>query len=148
MNVQCKIMDSRLLNCMPAYASMGSAGLDLRMMSDFPKLLHPGRAELVPTGLSIYIGDPGYMALILPRSGMGHKLGVVLGNGVGLIDSDYQGPLMMSLLNRTDEPLVLQPLERVAQLVFVPVVQATLSIVDQFTTNTERGQGGFGSTGR
>ena len=131
----------------PAYATAGSAGLDLRACVDEPLVLEPGRTELVPTGLSIHIGDPGLAALILPRSGLGHKHGIVLGNLVGLIDSDYQGPLMVSCWNRGPSAFTLQPLERLAQLVIVPVVHARFRRVESFE-GSARGEGGFGSTGR
>ena len=132
---------------LPTYATPGSAGLDLRACLDAPLTLQPNAWQLVPTGISVYIKDPGYAALILPRSGLGHKHGIVLGNLVGLIDSDYQGPLMVSCWNRGSEPFTIQPLERIAQLVIVPVVQAQFRQVDSFDAS-ERGEGGFGSTGR
>lgn len=132
---------------LPAYATSGSAGLDLRACIDVPLTLRPGATELVPTGLAIHIADPAYAAMILPRSGLGHKHGIVLGNLVGLIDSDYQGPLMVSVWNRGQEEFVLQPMERLAQLVVVPVQQIEFDIVDEFDDST-RGAGGFGSTGR
>ena len=132
---------------LPAYATPGSAGLDLRACLEEAITLEPGQTTLVPTGLAIHIEDPGYAALILPRSGLGHKHGVVLGNLVGLIDSDYQGQLMISTWNRGATAFTLNPLERLAQLVIVPVVQATFNIVDDFA-QSERGAGGFGSTGK
>ncbi|TXI94016.1 MAG: dUTP diphosphatase [Aquabacterium sp.] len=132
---------------LPAYATPGSAGLDLRACVDTPVVLEPGQAQLIPTGLAMHLGDPGLAAMILPRSGLGHKHGIVLGNLVGLIDSDYQGPLMVSCWNRGSEPFTIQPLERIAQLVIVPVVQAQFRQVDSFDAS-ERGEGGFGSTGR
>jgi dUTP pyrophosphatase len=132
---------------LPAYATGGSAGMDLRACIDAPLELAPGRAELVPTGLSIWLEDPGLAAVLLPRSGLGHKHGVVLGNLVGLIDSDYQGPLMVSCWNRGAAPYTVQPGERIAQLVVVPVVQVALEVVDEFRA-TARGAGGFGSSGR
>jgi dUTP pyrophosphatase len=131
---------------LPAYATAGSAGLDLRACIDADLLLEPGRAELIPTGLAIYVQDPGLAAVILPRSGLGHKHGVVLGNLVGLIDSDYQGQLMVSCWNRGREPFTIRPGERIAQLVVVPVVQVDLQVVEDFST-TQRGGGGFGSSG-
>jgi dUTP pyrophosphatase len=131
---------------LPAYATAGSAGMDLRACLDTSLLLEPGRAELIPTGLAIYVEDPGLAAVILPRSGLGHKHGVVLGNLVGLIDSDYQGQLMVSLWNRGSEPFVVQPMDRIAQLIVVPVVQVALNVVDSFAAS-ERGAAGFGSTG-
>ncbi|AMM13224.1 MULTISPECIES: dUTP diphosphatase [Burkholderiaceae] len=147
MKLDIKILDARMRDYLPAYATSGSAGLDLRACLDAPITLEPGQTTLVPTGLAIHIEDPGYAALILPRSGLGHKHGVVLGNLVGLIDSDYQGQLMISTWNRGDTAFTLNPLERLAQLVIVPVVQATFNIVDDFA-QSERGAGGFGSTGK
>ncbi len=141
-----RVLDERIATQMPAYATPGSAGLDLRACIDAPLVLAPGQASLIATGLSIHIADPGLAAIILPRSGLGHKHGIVLGNLVGLIDSDYQGPLMVSCWNRGDATYTVQPLERIAQLVIVPVVQATFQRVDSFEA-TERGSGGFGSTG-
>jgi len=131
---------------LPAYATDGSAGLDLRACLDEPLLLEPGQAHLVPTGLAIHLDDPGLAAVLLPRSGLGHKHGVVLGNLVGLIDSDYQGQVMVSTWNRGSHPYTIQPGERIAQMVIVPVVQAALEIVDSFE-ESERGAGGFGSSG-
>lgn len=131
---------------LPAYATAGSAGLDLRACINQDLLLEPGRAELIPTGLAIYVEDPGLAAVVLPRSGLGHKHGVVLGNLVGLIDSDYQGQLMVSCWNRGREPFTIRPGERIAQLVVVPVVQVDLQVVEDFST-TARGAGGFGSSG-
>jgi dUTP pyrophosphatase len=142
-----RILDERLRNGLPTYATPGAAGLDLRACLDIALTLAPGDTQLVPTGLAIHIGDPGYAALILPRSGLGHKHGIVLGNLVGLIDSDYQGQLMVSAWNRGHEPFTIQPLERIAQLVIVPVVQARFNVVDDFAAST-RGAGGFGSTGK
>ncbi|OTP70204.1 dUTP diphosphatase [Caballeronia sordidicola] len=147
MKLDIKILDARMRDYLPAYATSGSAGLDLRACLDAPITLEPGQTTLVPTGLAVHIEDPGYAALILPRSGLGHKHGVVLGNLVGLIDSDYQGQLMISTWNRGDTAFTLNPLERLAQLVIVPVVQATFNIVDDFA-QSERGAGGFGSTGK
>lgn len=144
--VDLKILDERLKDALPAYATTGSAGLDLKACITQPLTLAPGQTELIPTGMSIHLGDPGLAAMILPRSGWGHKHGIVLGNLVGLIDSDYQGPLMVSCWNRSQEPFVIQPLDRMAQLVIVPVLQADFNIVDEFEA-TERGEGGFGSTG-
>ena len=146
MQIDLKVLDERLHNYLPAYATPGSAGLDLRALLDAPVTIAPGETVLVRTGLAIHIGDPGYAALILPRSGLGHKKGIVLGNLVGLIDSDYQGELMISTWNRGSEPFVLEPFERLAQLVIVPVVQADFRLVDDFAAS-ERGAGGFGSTG-
>jgi dUTP pyrophosphatase len=145
--VDLRILDPRMAGRMPAYATAGSAGLDLRACLDAPLVLQPGAAELVPTGLAIHIGDPGYAAMLLPRSGLGHKHGIVLGNLVGLIDSDYQGPLMVSCWNRGLSAFTIEPLERIAQLVIVPVAQAEFRVVENFDAS-ERGSGGFGSTGR
>jgi dUTP pyrophosphatase len=142
-----KLLDERMANQLPAYATDGAAGLDLRACLDVPLELAPGQTTLIPTGLAIHIGDPAYAALILPRSGLGHKHGIVLGNLVGLIDSDYQGQLMVSCWNRGQDHFVIQPMERIAQLVIVPVVQARFELVDDFN-QSERGVGGFGSTGR
>ncbi|MCA1926214.1 MAG: dUTP diphosphatase [Thiobacillus sp.] len=142
-----KILDARLRDALPAYATPGSAGLDLRACIDAPIQLQPGATHLIPTGLAIHLADPGYAALILPRSGLGHKHGIVLGNLVGLIDSDYQGQLMVSAWNRGQSVFELAPMERLAQLVIVPVVQASFNVVDEFESS-ERGAGGFGSTGR
>jgi dUTP pyrophosphatase len=147
MKLDLKILDARMREQLPAYATTGSAGLDLHACLDEPLTLKPGETALVPTGLAIHVGDPGYAALILPRSGLGHKHGIVLGNLVGLIDSDYQGQLMISTWNRGQTTFVLNPMERLAQLVIVPVVQAEFNIVDDFE-QSERGAGGFGSTGK
>ena len=147
MKLDIKILDTRMRDYLPAYATTGSAGLDLRACLDEAITLEPGQTVLVPTGLAIHIEDPGYAAVILPRSGLGHKHGVVLGNLVGLIDSDYQGQLMISTWNRGATAFTLNPLERLAQMVIVPVVQATFNIVDDFA-QSERGAGGFGSTGK
>ena len=141
-----KVLDERMAAQLPAYATPGAAGLDLRACLDEPLHLAPGAAALIPTGLAIHIGDPGLAAMLLPRSGLGHKHGIVLGNLVGLIDSDYQGPLMVSCWNRSDRAFVLQPMERIAQLVIVPVVQADFRVVETFEASA-RGAGGFGSTG-
>ncbi len=145
MKLDLKILDARMRDQLPAYATTGNAGLDLRACLKEPLTLEPGQTALVPTGLAIHVGDPGYAALILPRSGLGHKHGIVLGNLVGLIDSDYQGELMISTWNRGETTFVLNPMERLAQLVIVPVVQAQFNIVDEFE-QSERGAGGFGST--
>jgi len=145
--VDIRILDPRMADCLPAYATPGSAGLDLRAALAEPLVLQPGQSELIPTGLSMHLGDPGLAAMILPRSGLGHKHGIVLGNLVGLIDSDYQGPLMVSCWNRSAQAFTIQPMERIAQLVIVPVVQASFRLVDGFEA-TQRGEGGFGSTGR
>ena len=147
MKVDVKILDPRLADQMPSYATPGSAGLDLRACLDAPLTLAPNAWQLVPTGLAIWLKDPAYAALILPRSGLGHKHGIVLGNLVGLIDSDYQGQLMVSCWNRSPTPFTLEPMERLAQLVIVPVVQASFNIVSEFPA-TERGEGGYGSTGK
>ena len=145
--VDIRILDPRMAEALPAYATPGSAGLDLRAALDQPLVLEPGQTELIPTGLSMHLGNPGLAAMILPRSGLGHKHGIVLGNLVGLIDSDYQGPLMVSCWNRGSQAFTIQPMERIAQLVIVPVVQASFRLVDSFDAS-ERGEGGFGSTGR
>ncbi len=142
-----KILDPRMREQLPAYATAGSAGLDLRACLQAPLTIEPGSTHLIPTGLAIHIADPGYAAMILPRSGLGHKHGIVLGNLVGLIDSDYQGELMVSTWNRGTTPFVLQPLDRLAQLVIVPVLQVEFDIVEEFGTS-QRGEGGFGSTGK
>ena len=148
MELDVKVLDPRLADQLPAYATPGSAGLDLRACLDAPLELAPNAWQLVPTGLAIHLKDPGYAALILPRSGLGHKHGIVLGNLVGLIDSDYQGQLMVSAWNRSDVAYTLQPMERLAQLVIVPVVQARFNVVADFDAVTERGAGGYGSTGK
>ena len=146
-SIDLRVLDERMAAFLPAYATPGSAGLDLRACLDAALVLQPGQATLIPTGLSIHIADPGLCALLLPRSGLGHTHGVVLGNLVGLIDSDYQGPLMVSCWNRGTEPFTIAPMERIAQIVIVPVVQATFRRVDAFGSS-DRGSGGFGSTGR
>jgi dUTP pyrophosphatase len=143
MNIQVKILDPRMKDQLPSYATSGSAGLDMRACLDAPMTIAPGQTVLIPTGLSIYVADPGYAAVLLPRSGLGHKHGIVLGNLVGLIDSDYQGPLMVSCWNRGDKPFVMEPMERIAQLVVLP----DFTVVESFK-ESERGAGGFGSTGR
>ena len=145
--IDLKVLDARMAEQLPAYATPGSAGLDLRACLDAAVTLEPGQTHLVPTGLAIHIADPGLAAVILPRSGLGHKHGVVLGNLVGLIDSDYQGQLMVSVWNRSQTAFVIQPMERIAQLVIVPVVQAQFRVVDEFGAS-DRGEGGFGSTGK
>ena len=147
LKVQLKILDERLHGVIPAYATAGSAGLDLRACIDHVKTLHPGDTELIPTGMAMHLADPGYAAMILPRSGLGHKHGIVLGNLVGLIDSDYQGQLLVSCWNRGKEPFMLSPMERIAQLVIVPVMRADFVVVDNFEASV-RGEGGFGSTGK
>ena len=148
-SIDLKILDPRIGTefPLPAYATPGSAGLDLRALLDQPLTLEPGQTELIPTGLAIHIADPNLCATILPRSGLGHKHGIVLGNLVGLIDSDYQGQLMVSVWNRGQTTFVVEPGERMAQLVFVPVVQAEFNLVEDFT-ESERGEGGFGHSGR
>ena len=146
MKIDVRILDPRLRDQLPSYATGGSAGLDLRACVDEALVIEPGSTHLVRTGLAIHLADPGYAALILPRSGLGHKHGIVLGNLVGLIDSDYQGEVMVSTWNRGDQPFTLKPLERLAQLVVVPVVQAQFNFVDRFEESM-RGAGGFGSTG-
>ena len=147
MIVDVKLLDERLRDRLPEYATPGAAGLDLRACVEAPLILEPGTTHLVRTGIAIHIRDPGYAAMILPRSGLGHKNGIVLGNLVGLIDSDYQGELMVSTWNRGSTPFTLNPLERLAQLVIVPVVQARFNLVADFSAS-ERGAGGFGSTGK
>ncbi|MBU6272487.1 MAG: dUTP diphosphatase [Betaproteobacteria bacterium] len=147
LRVDLRILDPRMAERLPAYATPGSAGLDLRACLDAPLSLAPGQTELIPTGLAIHLAHPGYAALILPRSGLGHRHGIVLGNLVGLIDSDYQGQLMVSCWNRGHETFRIEPFERIAQLVVVPVAQAAFRVVDAFDAS-ERGEGGFGSTGR
>jgi dUTP pyrophosphatase len=142
-----RILDARLSDHLPAYATSGSAGLDLRAAITSPMLIKPGETHLIPSGLAIYVANPAYAALVLPRSGLGHKHGIVLGNLVGLIDSDYQGQLFISLWNRSATEFTIQPLERIAQLVIVPVVQVSLNIVKEFV-QTDRGAGGLGSTGK
>jgi dUTP pyrophosphatase len=148
MNIDVKILDPRMVDQLPQYATAGSAGLDLRACLDQPVVLEPNAWQLIPTGLAIHIADPAYAALILPRSGLGHKHGIELGNLVGLIDSDYQGQLMVSAWNRSPNAFTLQPMERLAQLVIVPVMQAQFRVVDEFAAATERGAGGYGSTGK
>jgi dUTP pyrophosphatase len=145
--IDLRVLDARMAEHLPAYATPGSAGLDLRACLDAPLELQPGQTMLISTGLSIHIGDPGLAAVLLPRSGLGHKHGIVLGNLVGLIDSDYQGPLMVSCWNRGSTAFTVQPMERIAQMVIVPVVQASFRRVDSFE-GSARGAGGFGSTGR
>jgi dUTP pyrophosphatase len=147
LKVDLKLLDPRLQSHMPAYASPGSAGLDLRACIEHVLTLQPGETEMIPTGMAIHIGDPGYAAMILPRSGLGHKHGIVLGNLVGLIDSDYQGQLFISCWNRSRTPFILSPMERIAQLIIVPVMHAEFNVVDEFAAS-ERGEGGFGSTGK
>ena len=147
LDIEVRLLDPRLREQLPAYATPGAAGMDLRACLDAPLELAPGQCALIPTGIAMHLADPGYAALILPRSGLGHKHGIVLGNLVGLIDADYQGPLMVSCWNRSDAAFTLQPLERIAQLGIVPVVQARWNVVDSFTPS-RRGEGGFGSTGR
>ena len=148
MKLDVKILDARLREAMPAYATPGSAGLDLRACLDAPLTLQPNAWQLVATGMAIHLNDPAYAALILPRSGLGHKHGIVLGNLVGLIDSDYQGQLMVSAWNRSDVAFTIEPMERIAQLVIVPVLQAQFNLVDEFAQASERGEGGYGSTGK
>ena len=147
MKVDLKILDERIRAHLPAYATPGSAGLDLRACLDAPITIGPNEWQLVSTGMAIHLVDPAFAALILPRSGLGHKHGIVLGNLVGLIDSDYQGPLMVSAWNRSTVPFVLNPMERLAQLVIVPVVQAQFNVVEDFDAVSQRGTGGYGSTG-
>jgi dUTP pyrophosphatase len=145
--IDLKVLDARMAGQLPVYATPGSAGLDLRACIAAPLVLAPGETQLIPTGLSLHIADPGLAAMILPRSGLGHKHGIVLGNLVGLIDSDYQGPLMVSCWNRGSAAFTIAPLDRIAQLVIVPVVQASFRVVETFD-DSARGAGGFGSTGR
>jgi dUTP pyrophosphatase len=147
MKIDLKIIDARLAEQLPAYATPGSAGLDLRACLHAPLTLQPNAWQLVPTGIAMHLKDPAYAALLLPRSGMGHKHGIVLGNLVGLIDSDYQGQLMVSAWNRSDVAFTIEPMERIAQRVIVPVLQASFNVVDEFDALSERGQGGYGSTG-
>ena len=148
--IDLKLLDARMAEFLPAYATPGSAGLDLRACLDETLLLQAGQTVLIPTGLALHIADPGLAAMILPRSGLGHKHGIVLGNLVGLIDSDYQGPLMVSCWNRSSSVFAIAPMERIAQLVIVPVVQASFRRVDDFdkVDGSQRGNGGFGSTGK
>lgn len=145
--LEVKILDERIRGMLPHYASSGSAGLDLRACVEKELVLAPGESQLVPSGIAIHIGDPGFAAVVLPRSGLGTKSGIVLGNLVGLIDSDYQGPLMVSLWNRGKSAFTIQPLDRIAQLVVIPVVQVEFQVVDDFAASA-RGAGGFGSTGK
>ena len=145
--VDLKVLDPRMAGHLPAYATPGSAGLDLRACIAAALVIAPGQTVLIPTGLAIHIADPGLAAMLLPRSGLGHKHGIVLGNLIGLIDSDYQGPLMVSCWNRSQTAFTVEPMDRIAQLVIVPVVQATFRRVDEFDAS-ERGAGGFGSTGK
>jgi dUTP pyrophosphatase len=147
MKIDVKIIDPRMVDQLPAYATPGSAGLDLRACVDTAVTLQPNAWQLVPTGIAIYLADPGYAALILPRSGLGHKHGIVLGNLVGLIDSDYQGQLMVSAWNRSPTPFTIEPMERIAQLMIVPVMQAQFNVVSEFPAS-QRGEGGYGSTGK
>ena len=142
-----KILDPRMRDVLPQYATAGSAGLDLRACIDAPITIAPGDTVLIPTGLAIHIADPGFAAMILPRSGLAHKNGIVLGNLVGLIDSDYQGPLQVSTWNRSKTAFTIQPMDRIAQMVIVPVAQVNLNVVESFSAS-ERGAGGFGSTGK
>jgi dUTP pyrophosphatase len=148
MELDVKILDARMREQLPQYATPGSAGLDLRACLDAPLTLAPNAWQLVPTGIAIHLKDPGYAAMLLPRSGLGHKHGIVLGNLVGLIDSDYQGQLMVSCWNRSDVAFTIEPMERIAQMVIVPVVQARFRVVEAFDDVTERGAGGYGSTGK
>ncbi|ODT73701.1 MAG: deoxyuridine 5'-triphosphate nucleotidohydrolase [Nitrosomonadales bacterium SCN 54-20] len=145
--IDIKILDSRLKDQLPTYATPGSAGLDLRACIEHVMTIQPGEAHLIPTGIAIHLSDPGFAALVLPRSGLGHKHGIVMGNLVGLIDSDYQGQIFVSCWNRGQAPFLLNPMERIAQLVVVPVVQVGFNVVDDFE-QSERGANGFGSTGK
>ena len=146
--ISLKILDPRMREHLPAYATEGSAGMDLRACLESPVTIEPGQTILIPTGLSIHIGNPDYAAVILPRSGLGHKHGIVLGNLVGLIDADYQGPLMVSAWNRSQIAFQMNPMERLAQLVILPIARAQFQVVEEFEESSERGHGGFGSTGR
>ena len=148
MNIDLKVIDPRMASQLPAYATPGSAGLDLRACLDAPVTLQPNAWQLIPTGIAIHLDNPNFAAVILPRSGLGHKHGIVLGNLVGLIDSDYQGQLMVSAWNRSPTPFTIEPMERIAQLVIVPVVQAQFNVVTDFAAESERGAGGYGSTGK
>ncbi len=145
--IQIKILNPKMTNHLPAYATDGAAGLDLRACMDNAIIVEPGQTVLIHTGLAVHLADPGYAAMILPRSGLGHKHGIVLGNLVGLIDSDYQGELKVSVWNRSRTPFTIEPFERIAQMVIVPVMQAEFKVVDDFATS-QRGEGGFGSTGK
>ena len=145
--IDVKILDARLKDALPQYATPGAAGLDLRAALESPLTLNPGETHLIPTGMAIHLADPGYAAIILPRSGLGHKHGIVLGNLVGLIDSDYQGQLFVSTWNRGKEAFTIQPMDRIAQLVVVPVLQVGFNVVEDFAAS-DRGAGGFGSTGK
>ena len=147
MKIDIKILDTRLQTQLPSYATPGSAGLDLRACTEQPLVVRPGETQLIPTGIAIHIEDPGFAAVVLPRSGLGHKHGIVLGNLVGLIDSDYQGQIFVSCWNRGQTEFLLNPLERIAQLVVIPVIQAQFNIVENLAMS-HRGEGGFGSTGR
>ena len=148
MNIDLKVIDPRMASLLPAYATPGSAGLDLRACLDIAVTLQPNAWQLIPTGIAIHLDNPNFAAMILPRSGLGHKHGIVLGNLVGLIDSDYQGQLMVSAWNRSPTPFTIEPMERIAQLVIVPVVQAQFNVVTDFAAASERGAGGYGSTGK
>jgi dUTP pyrophosphatase len=148
MNIDLKVFDPRMADQLPAYATPGSAGLDLRACVDTAVTLQPNAWQLIPTGIAIYLADPNFAAMILPRSGLGHKHGIVLGNLVGLIDSDYQGQLMVSAWNRSDVAYTIEPMERIAQLIIVPVVQARFNVVAEFGATSDRGAGGYGSTGK
>ena len=148
MNIDLKVLDPRMASLLPVYATPGSAGLDLRACLDTAVTLQPNAWQLIPTGIAIHLDNPNFAAVILPRSGLGHKHGIVLGNLVGLIDSDYQGQLMVSAWNRSPTAFTIEPMERIAQLVIVPVVQAQFNVVTDFAAESERGAGGYGSTGK
>ena len=148
MKIDLKVIDPRMASLLPAYATPGSAGLDLRACLDIAVTLQPNAWQLIPTGIAIHLENPNFAAMILPRSGLGHKHGIVLGNLVGLIDSDYQGQLMVSAWNRSPTAFTIEPMERIAQLVIVPVVQAQFNVVKEFGAESERGAGGYGSTGK
>ena len=145
--IDIRLLDPRLKTTPPEYATPGSAGLDLRACIDEPKVIQPGETTLIPSGIAIHLADPGYAAMVLPRSGLGHKQGIVLGNLVGLIDSDYQGEIMISVWNRGQQAFTLNPMERIAQMIIVPVLQVAFNVVDEFNASS-RGEGGFGSTGK
>ncbi|CUT18216.1 MULTISPECIES: dUTP diphosphatase [Candidatus Ichthyocystis] len=148
LSINVKILDERIRNIMPTYATDGSAGMDIRACVDTAITLDKGESILIPSGISFHINDPKYAAILLPRSGLGHKHGIILGNTVGLIDSDYQGSLQVSLLNRSNKSFVIEPMDRIAQLVIIPVIRALWNVVEEFDAVSERASGGFGSTGQ
>lgn len=147
-NIELKILDQRIADQLPAFGTDHSAGLDLRACIEAPLTIEPGQCHLIPAGFSMHIADPGLCAMLLPRSGLGHKNGIVLGNGTGLIDADYQGPMMVSCFNRGTEAFTIQPLDRIAQMVIVPIARPTFTVVEEFGRSSQRGEGGFGSTGK